>query len=202
MSPTLVGLHCTRTFAWCLDRPLTINHFRLLFFRFCVNSKSSKGSSSWSIEDMNHEQSTSSMMKTRTETTHGLTYSVSRVIGVTAWQSVNAFCLRCLTHGSCHWTQIPSGYCDGATGRLCQKRWLSSVHAISTWPAACAGPACVQHALARPDSQPSCVVHVCTFVIFCDLRFSHILITVICMQRVHVLHLHSLRLALQCHAFI
>ena len=42
-------------------------------------------------KDMNHEQSTS-MAATRTETTRGLTCSVSRVIEVTAWQSVDAVC--------------------------------------------------------------------------------------------------------------
>jgi len=41
-------------------------------------------------------------------------------------------------------------------------RVLSSVHAISAWPAVCAGPACVQHALSRPDSQILC----CTRVLF------------------------------------
>ena len=41
-------------------------------------------------------------------------------------------------------------------------RVLSSVHAISTCPAACAGPACVQHALASPDSQ----FLYCAFVLF------------------------------------
>ena len=41
-------------------------------------------------------------------------------------------------------------------------RVLSSVHAISTRPAVCVGPACVQHALARPDSQFLC----CTRVYF------------------------------------
>ena len=53
------------------------------------------------VEDMNHGQSNSSMAITRTETTHGLTYSVARVIDITAWQSVNTFCLCCLTHGVC-----------------------------------------------------------------------------------------------------
>jgi len=47
------------------------------------------------------------------ETIRGLTYSVSRAIEVTTWQSVDAVCLCCLTHGSCHWTQISSGYSDG-----------------------------------------------------------------------------------------
>ena len=67
--------------------------------------------------------------------------------------------------------------------------------------ATCAGPACVPHALGLTHS--SCVVHVCTFcVIFCGLRFNDILVTVLCMQLVYVLHVHSLRLTLQCHAFI
>ena len=60
----------------------------------------------------------------------------------------------------------------------------------------------MQHALARPDHS-SCIVQVCTFcVIFCGLRFSHILMIVLCMHLVHVLHVYLLRLALQCHAFI
>ena len=63
-------------------------------------------------KDVNHEQSTS-MATTTTETPRGLACSVSRVIEVTAWQSVDAVCLCCLTHGSCHWTQISSGYSDG-----------------------------------------------------------------------------------------
>jgi len=65
---------------------------------------------------MNHEQSTSSMATNRTEITHGLAYSVSRAIEITAWQSVSAVCLYCLTHGSYHWTQISSGYSDGGYG--------------------------------------------------------------------------------------
>jgi len=59
----------------------------------------------------------------------------------------------------------------GATGSAWQKRWLLSVHAISTWPAACAGPACVHHALARPDSQFLC----CTSVYFlCDILWPEV----------------------------
>ena len=47
------------------------------------------------------------------------------------------------------------------------------------------------------------MLYTCTFcVTFCGLRFSHILITVVCMQLVHVLHVYSLRLALQCHTFV
>jgi len=41
------------------------------------------------------------MATARTETTHGLNYSVARAIDVTEWQSVNAVCLYCLTHGAC-----------------------------------------------------------------------------------------------------
>jgi len=37
---------------------------------------------------MNHGQSNSLMVTTRTETTHRLTYSVARAIDITAWQSV------------------------------------------------------------------------------------------------------------------
>ena len=50
---------------------------------------------------MNHGQSNSAMVTTRTETTHGLTYSMARAIDITAWQSVDAICLCCLTHGAC-----------------------------------------------------------------------------------------------------
>ena len=56
---------------------------------------------------MNHEQFTSSMPTIRTETTHGLTYSVDiyRVDGGNR-MAVYAVCHCCLTHSSCHWTQI------------------------------------------------------------------------------------------------
>ena len=42
--------------------------------------------------------------------------------------------------------------------------------------------------LARPDSQFLCCTRVYFCVIFCGLRCSHILVTVICMQLVYVLH--------------
>jgi len=45
---------------------------------------------------MNHAQSNSLMATTRMETTHGLTYSVARVIQVTTWHSGDAICLCCL----------------------------------------------------------------------------------------------------------
>jgi len=50
---------------------------------------------------MNNGQSNSMMVTTRMETTHGLTYSMARVIDITVWQSVDAICLCCLTHGAC-----------------------------------------------------------------------------------------------------
>ena len=50
---------------------------------------------------MNHGQANSSMVTTRMETTHGLTYSMPGAIDITGWQSVNAICLCCLTHGAC-----------------------------------------------------------------------------------------------------
>jgi len=50
---------------------------------------------------MNHGQSNSAMVTTRTETTHGHTYSMARAIDVTAWQSVDAICLCYLTHSAC-----------------------------------------------------------------------------------------------------
>ena len=53
------------------------------------------------VEDVNHGQSNSSMATTRMETTHGLTNSVARAIDITAWQSIDAVCLCCLTHGAC-----------------------------------------------------------------------------------------------------
>jgi len=59
----------------------------------------------------------------------------------------------------------------GATSSAWQKRWLSFVYAISTWPAACAGLACVQHALAGPDSQSLG----CTRVYFlCDILWPEV----------------------------
>ena len=57
---------------------------------------------------------------------------------------------------------ISSTTAMGATGSACQKRWLECFHlsnAISKWHAICAGSACVQHALARPDSQFPCCTH-------------------------------------------
>ena len=123
----------------------------LIFVRFasCVNS---------------HGQSSSLMATTETETTRWLTYSVARVIDITAWQSVDTICLCCLTHGVCvsHWTTTSS---HNSTMEMARVLW--SVHAISMtcsvcWTSLCA--ACL-HIIARPDSQFLCT-HVYFF--FCD----------------------------------
>jgi len=50
---------------------------------------------------MNHGQSNSAMATTRTETTHGLTYSVAKAIDITAWHYVDAIYHCCLTHSAC-----------------------------------------------------------------------------------------------------
>ena len=127
-------------------------------------------------------------------TTRGLAYSVSRVIEVSAWQSVNAVCfVACMTHGSCHWTvRSLLATAMEATSSTCQKRWLECFHLpchiISTWLTVCAGPACVQHALARPGSQFLC----CTLVYFlCDILWPEVQSQSLCMQLVHILHVHS-----------
>ena len=73
-----------------------------------------------------------------------------------------------------------------------------------TWTAAYIGPACVLHALyiiARPESQFLC----CTRVLFVWYSVAWGSVTSwwqSCMQLVHVLHVYSLRLALQCHTFM
>jgi len=47
---------------------------------------------------MNHEQSTSSIVTTRTETTHGPTYSMVRAIRSTAWKKVRLPMILLLMH--------------------------------------------------------------------------------------------------------
>jgi len=134
---------------------------------------------------VNCEQSTSSMVAT---TTRGHAYSVSRVIEVTACQSVDA--VKSLLPDlwflsldrQISWLQ---------SWGLPVAHTLWSVLAISTWPAACVGAACVHCALGLTHS-----FLCCTFcVIFLGLRFSPILVTVICMQLVYVLHVHLLEQA-------
>ena len=56
---------------------------------------------------------------------------------------------------------------------------------------------CVLIATCRPDSQFLCFYMCVLCVMYCGLRFSYILITVMCMQLLYVLHVHLLRLALQ-----
>ena len=71
---------------------------------------------------------------------------------VTAWQSVNAVCLGCLTHSACvgHWTTDYSPMEATGSASASKRRRLECCHLSmpSPRPAACAGPACVQ-----PDSQ-------------------------------------------------
>jgi len=90
------------------------------------------------------------------------------------------------------------------------KSWLQCFHYSIP------SPYDLQHVLDQPVcsmlwlglTRSSCVVRVCTgsYTFLgdrsCGLRFSHILMTVMSMQLVHILHVYSLRLALQCHAFI
>ena len=80
----------------------------------------------------------------------GLTCLVARVIEVTAWQSVDAICLCCLSNSSC--VEV-----TGLQSLLKCGRWLECCDlSMPSPPTACAGPACVQHALyivAEPDSQ-------------------------------------------------
>jgi len=83
--------------------------------------------------------------------TRGLTYSVLKATEATAWQSVDAVCLCCLTHGFCHWTLISSDYSGmEASGSACKKRMVIECCHLSMpspRPAWSAGPVCVQHAL-------------------------------------------------------
>ena len=145
------------------------------------------------VEDTNREQSSSSTI--RTETIHRLSYSVTRVIGVAACQSVNAVCHCFLSCDSCAEVTGPISCAYSDRGQCMSKkmaRLLSSVHVIYTWPATCAGPVCVQQLG---------LTH-CTFcVIFCGLiEVIYFLITVMRMQLLHVLHMQLVRLTPQCHA--
>jgi len=118
------------------------------------------------------------MATTTTETTYGLTYSVARAIGVTAWQSITAVCHCCLTHGYCHWIQDLFWLQEGGyqqrmwTWLECFHHSMPSPYDLQEWYFI----ACVQHVLARPDSQFLCVSYnfLCDI---CSLRFSNILIS-------------------------
>jgi len=56
---------------------------------------------------MNNEQSSYLLNGDNNNGDHSQTYLfIARVIEVTTQQYANAVCCCCLTHGSCHWTQI------------------------------------------------------------------------------------------------
>ena len=111
---SVTSLHtCVCMFAWILFVPTTYHKSLPALILDILHHALIQKKLEKRVEDVNLEQSTSLMATTRTETTHGLTYLVSRVTEVTAWQSVDAVCLCCLTHSSCHWTQISSGYSNG-----------------------------------------------------------------------------------------
>ena len=80
-----------------MDRQLTVNHFRLLFFVFYVMRffKTTRELKTWTMDSL-----TPQWRQQRMETTHRLSYSVARAIDIIAWQSVDAVCLCCLTHGA------------------------------------------------------------------------------------------------------
>ena len=99
------------------------------------------------------------------ETTYGLIYSVARAREVTAWQSVDAVSLCCLTHCSC--VEV-----TGLHSLLLRKWWQECCHlSIPFPPAACVGPTCVQHAciIIEPGLTHSLYTCVYFFVIFCGL---------------------------------
>jgi len=90
------------------------------------------------------------MATTRTDTTHGLTYSVAREIDVTAWQSVNAVCLSCLTHAAC--VKV-----TGLQPLLTTVQWrLPVVHVKGDGQSAVICP-CHLHDLQRLLYQPVCI---------------------------------------------
>jgi len=121
----------TRVYAWTDHLLYVTSSIYFVRFASCVNLKRTPG-----VEDMKqfkHDSTTSLMVTSRMETTHRLTYSLARVVEVTSWQSFSAVCHCCLTHGSCHWTQISSGYSDGGYDGLSVS--ICSCH--STWCAVC-----------------------------------------------------------------
>jgi len=93
-------------------------------------------------------QSTSSMVMTETKTTHGTIEWLERQRNCMAicqsslsWLPDSRACARVG-----HWT--PDSSAMEATGSACKSRWLECCHLSmpSPRPAACAGPALVQHA--------------------------------------------------------
>ena len=102
------------------------------------------------------------MATTRTETTHRITYSVSRAIDITAWQSVAMpFSLlpdsQCLCRSHCTPTFSHNSAME-ATSSTCKRWWLEFFHLSMPrprltcsvcWTSLCA--ACL-YIIARPDS--------------------------------------------------
>ena len=134
-----------------------------------------------------HKLSTSLMATTRTETTHGPTYSMARAIGATAWQ--NGFICR-HHYLRCHqtrwkwfvtWTDLSNGHKD------------EGYHVIKDGESG---------VLDRPSF---CVMHMSVDFVSYSMAWgsmlSHILMTVRHTHLLHVLHVHALRLAPQCPTF-
>ena len=124
---------------------------------------------------------------------------MARLIEVTIWQSVDAVAWLTVPVSkpldSWHIYYASDYSMMEATGSACKKmaRVLSSVHAISTCSMCWTSSVLYIYTVARPDSQ---FVYTCVlfFVIFWGLRFSHILMTVICILLLHVLYVHLVRL--------
>jgi len=150
------------------------------------------------LSNRDREQPTSSMAISRTESTHGLTYSVAREMGVTAWQYFNSVCqfvswlARFLYSG---YSDLAHVITDGERAFVCPCHLHMACSVCLTN---------VQHAYSHINA---CVVPVCMyfFVTFCGLR--------LCYAYSHCgdAYVHataprsvcdSLRLAPQCHAFI
>ena len=154
----------------CLDRPLTVSHFQLLYI-LCI---------------LHHVLIQKGLKRTVSQATmanginrlpcgylyhssHWIGESVSGLYHCGRHRGVRLFMFMSSTP-TLHWTQISSGCSDGGYRqcrpvKLATCRVLSSIHAISIWLAACAGPACVQHAWARPDSHVLCCT--CVYAILC-----------------------------------
>jgi len=160
-------------FAWCLlawidHLPYVTSGSNIARYASCLQ----KGSRHEPWTD--YSLATSWMATTKMETTHGLTYSVARTIEET---TICRCCLSLLsvwTHNFCYWNQISSGYSNGSyRQRMSIKlaRVLSSINAISIWLVVCAGSACVQYTLARPDSQFLCCTHL---YFLCDILWPEV----------------------------
>ena len=117
----------------------------------------------------NHGQSNSTMVTTRMETTHRPTYLMARATDITSWQSVDAICLCCLTHGAyvkvtglqpllttVRWRlSVAHVKEDCYSAVICQCHLHDLQHVLDQLCAACL------YIVARPDSQFLCTL--CTF---------------------------------------